>query len=199
MRSQPQAMKSARELRYLRKRPGMKLLERPPRLVGVLGNKGPRPPSVIFGRAAGAQRMILVDAGKLQVRTIGSDAGEGPNREDIELDGVDARFDHVELSCCAVGEVDDALREEFAAVGDGDDDAAVVAQVGDPDLAAEGQIAVRCCELVHVEAATAGGSVAVENLAIPTGKAALDAGEGGYFGDNGSDDLLRTDFEIGGS
>src|SRR6202012_3862907 len=91
---------------------------------------------------------------------------------------------------------DDAVGEE-AAVGDGDDDGALVAQVGDLDLTAEGQGVMGGGELVHVEGATAGGEMALEECAVPAGQSALDAGEsgkdGGAGGRNGGDDLGRAD------
>jgi len=115
----------------------------------------------------------------------------------LEADGIDSHADHVEFAGGAEGEVDDAVGKEDAAVGDGDDDRPPVAQVGDLDLAAEGQGAVGGGELVHVETPSAGGEVSLEDGAVPAGKAAFDSDEagedGGPGGGDGVDDVGRGD------
>lgn len=116
--------------------------------------------------------------------------------QEFKTNGVDAHVDHAQLSCGSKGEVDDAVGEE-AAVGDGDDDGALVAQVGHLDLAAEGQSAMGGGELVHVEGTAAGGEMALEERAVPAGQSALDTDEAGEDfgagGGNGVDDLGRAD------
>src|ERR1700733_1842764 len=95
---------------------------------------------------------------------------------------IEALADHVELLGGAEGEIDLAAGTEGAAVVDGDDDGAPVAQVGDLDAGAEGQGAMGGSQGVHVEWMAAGGEMSLEHGAVPTGESALDPGEDGEPG-----------------
>jgi hypothetical protein len=77
--------------------------------------------------------------------------------EEFEADGIYAHPDHAEFAGGSEREVDDAVFGENSPVGDGDDDGALVTQVGDADLAAEGQGAVSGVTVVYLCGATATG------------------------------------------
>src|SRR5690606_18198015 len=55
-----------------------------------------------------------------------------------------------ELDRAGVGQVDDAVRMEGAAVVDPHYDAALIVQVGDPDITGQGQRLVRRCHAIQV-------------------------------------------------
>jgi hypothetical protein len=116
--------------------------------------------------------------------------------QEFKTNRVDTHLDHTEFSRRSKGEVDDAVGKE-AAVGDGDDDGALIAQISDLNLTAEGQSVMGGGEFVHVEGAAAGGGTALEERAVPAGQSALDTDEasedGGAGGRNGVDDLGRAD------
>jgi hypothetical protein len=85
------------------------------RSMGKAGWKRERRTGHPVGMALHFVRDAVLPAGKF---------GEGKRigGHDLKGDWVDAALDHLELFGGGVGEVDDALWEEDAAVGDGDDD-----------------------------------------------------------------------------
>ena len=87
--------------------------------------------------------------------------------------------DHVELRGRGVGEVDEAVGDEGAAIVDAHDDAAAVAEVGDARIARKRQRLVGGGHPVHVVGLAAGGVAAVERRAVPGGHAALEVAVGG--------------------
>ena len=73
-------------------------------------------------------------------------------REHAHFDRRGAGQQHVELGGGGVGQVDDAIADERAAIVDAHDDLAAVAQVGDLGVAGDGQRLVRGRHGVHVVA-----------------------------------------------
>jgi hypothetical protein len=112
--------------------------------------------------------------------------------EELQADWVETLADHVERLCSSEGEIDLPAWAEGAAVIDGDDDRAPVAQVGDLDAGAEGQGAMGGGHGVHVEGMAAGGEVPLEHGAVPTGEATLDTSEDGGTGSS-ADEGRRGD------
>ena len=83
-----------------------------------------------------------------------------------------------------VGEIDDAVAGDGAAIVDADDDAAMIAKVGDANPAAQGKAAMSAGEIVHVELFAGGGLASLELKAVPGGLADSEpAVEGGGTGD----------------
>src|SRR5690606_39623113 len=78
-----------------------------------------------------------------------------------------------ELDRAGVGQVDDAVRMEGAAVVAPHYDAALIVQVGDPDITGQGQRLVRRCHAIQVVLLAVGGQLTMKLGAIPGGQSGL--------------------------
>lgn len=94
-------------------------------------------------------------------------------------------------------QVDHAALGERSAVVDADHHRLAVALVGDPDLAAEGQAAVRRGELARVEGFAAGGEASGEARAVIAGVAAADRLFLGFAGSGIRPQLGLDEFGLG--
>ena len=97
-----------------------------------------------------------------------------PRRDHAHFDRRGARGQHVELGRGGVGQVDDAVADERAAVVDAHDHLAAIAQVGDLGVARDRQGLVRGGHRVHVVRLAERGGRGMESGAVPRGRAALD-------------------------
>lgn len=105
--------------------------------------------------------------------------------EDGEFDFAGAGARDADLVGGGLAEVDQAVRVEWAAVVDGDDHRLAVGGIGDADLRAERQGAMRGGEAGRVETLAAGGAVAGEFAAVEAGHAGTDGLELRLFGLDG--------------
>ncbi len=125
----------------------------------------------------------LADPFSRKIRNLdrGRSAG-GLAREQSQFDAAGTGADKADLLGGGFAEVDHAVAVEGAAIVDGDYDGISGAGVSHPDLAAEGQRAVRGGESVGIEALPAGGAVAGQFVPVIARHARTERFEPGGFG-----------------
>ena len=128
--------------------------------------------------AAAAARRRAARAGWRSGRSGLPSAGRGDQRcrrrqDALDLDQGAAVADVAELPGGGVGQVDDALGMEGAAVVDAHHHRLAVGEVGDAHVAGNRQRRMRRGHGVHVVGLADGGLLAVELAAVPAGDAAL--------------------------
>ena len=129
-----------------------------------------------------------VTAGTLLTPTLAAEAagaltGSGAaerigRREHFDLHECGAVADHVELGGRRIGQIDDAVGDERAAIVDAHDHAAAVGEIGDARVAGQRQRLVRGGHREHVIRFAGRGAQAVKLRAVPGGDAALDVAGG---------------------
>ena len=115
---------------------------------------------------------------------------DGGDRKNVEADARDAGPDECDGFGRCMREIDDAVLDEGATVGDTDFDGFVVAEIDHAHPGPEGQGTVRGGELFHIVDFAVGGGAAVIGMSVPAGEpgfavsdfSSIDAGRSGCGG-----------------